>query len=219
MKATATVDVEEDTAGEKFEHGGAGEELDDRDGGEADVELQPDDGDAPQSEEPGGGAFGDEEEKEKEDEIEVKLVAEGPALQKNHLEVGGDKEVGGKEVMERVDLGAGGVLSGGEGIEMAGDEGDGGVDPEDGEDAREAMVEEDACVGGLGESSGCDRGDDDAADDEEQIDTESAVLQERQAIGGKVFCFDAVEMSEHDKEGGESATDLNADDPFRLLSG
>jgi hypothetical protein len=95
---------------------------------------------------------------------------------------------------------------------VAGDEGDGGVDPEDGEDAGEAMVEEDAGVAWTGKFSHCDGGDHDAADDEEEVDAESAMIEEAEVAGGAVSGFDAVEMGEDDEEGGESATDLNADD-------
>ena len=104
---------------------------------------------------------------------------------------------------------------------VAGDEGEGGVDPEDGEDAGEAMVEEDSGVAGRTEFSCCDRGDDDAADNEEEIDAEGAVLEEEKVVGGGVLCLDAVEMGEHDEQRRYAATDLNGDDTawlwFRCL--
>jgi hypothetical protein len=84
---------------------------------------------------------------------------------------------------------------------VAGDEGDGGVDPEDGKDAGEAMVEEDSGVDRSAEFSCCDRGNDDAADDEEEIDAEGALLEEAHVIGGAVVCFDAVKVGEYDEEG------------------
>ena len=57
-----------------------------------------------------------------------------------------------------------------------------------------------------------DGGDDDAADDEEEIDAEGSVLEEGEVVGSGVFGFDAVEVGEDDEESCESATDLDADD-------
>ena len=94
--------------------------------------------------------------------------------------------------------------------EVAGDEGDGGVDPEDGEDAGEAMKEEDSGVAGMAEFSCSDGSDDHAADDEEEVDAEGAVFEEAQMICGEVFCFDAVKVGQDNKESCKSATDLNA---------
>ena len=80
------------------------------------------------------------------------------------------------------------------------------------EDAGEAVVEEVGGVVGTAEFSCGDGGDDDSADDEEEVDAEGAVLEEAEVVGGAVLCFDAVEVGQYDEEGGESATDLNADD-------
>jgi hypothetical protein len=173
-------------------------------GGEADPKLEADDGDAPEGEKPRGDALGGEE-KQEEDEVEVEFVGEGPALQEEHGELGGDEQIG----REEIDW----VLWGGcrgQGIEAAGDKGDGGVDPEDGEDAGEAVIEEDCGVLGAAKFVGCDGGDDDAADDEEEIDAESAVLEGEHEVGGAIFSFDAVEVGENDQHGGETAADLNA---------
>ena len=57
-------------------------------------------------------------------------------MQEKHWEVGWDKEIGGDNV------GGLGVFA----VEVTGDEGEGGVNPEDGEDADEAVVKEDAGV-------------------------------------------------------------------------
>jgi len=94
------------------------------------------------------------------------------------------------------------------------DQGEGGIDPEDGEDAGETVIEEDAGIAGIAEFTGSDGGDDDAADDEEEIDTESAVFEKEQVIGGAVLYLDAVKMREHDEKSREAATDLYADDSF-----
>jgi hypothetical protein len=49
---------------------------------------------------------------------------------------------------------------------------------------------------------------DDHAADEEEIDAEGAVVEERQVIGEAIFCFDSVEAGEYDEEGREPATYL-----------
>jgi hypothetical protein len=129
------------------------------------------------------------------------------ALQEEHWEVGGDEQVGSEEID--------GVLwdgCRGQGVEAAGDEGDGGIDPEDGEDAGEPVVEEDCGVAGAAKFVGGDGGDDDAADDEEEIDAEGAVLEGEHEVGGAIFSFDAVEVGENDEHGGQAAADLNAYD-------
>ncbi len=95
---------------------------------------------------------------------------------------------------------------------MTGDEGDGGVDPEDGKDTGEAMVEEDDGVADAAKLVCCDGGDDDAADYEEEIDTECAVLEGEHVIGGAVFSFDAVEVGQHDEHGSQATADLDAYD-------
>jgi len=74
------------------------------------------------------------------------------------------------------------------------------------------MVEEGARAGGLAKFSVGDGGDDDTADDEEEIDAEGSMVEEGEVVGGGVFVFDAVEVSEDDEESCESATDLDADD-------
>jgi len=74
------------------------------------------------------------------------------------------------------------------------------------------VIEEDTGVAGPAEFPSGDRGDDDAADDEEEIDAEGSVLDEEQVIGGGVLCLDAMEMGQHDEQGRYAATDLNADD-------
>jgi hypothetical protein len=198
--------VEEEAAGEELQYRGVDEDLDESVRGEADPELEDDDGDAPEGEKPGGDALGGKEKKE-EDEVEVKLVGEGPALQEEHGEVGGDEQVGRHEIDWVLWSGCGGQR-----VEAAGDESDGGVDPEDGEDAGEAVVEKDEGVAGAAEFVGCDGGDDDAADDEEEIDAESAMLEGEHEVGGAIFSFDAVEVGENDEHGGQTATDLNAYD-------
>jgi len=86
------------------------------------------------------------------------------------------------------------------------------VDPEDGEDAGEAVIQEDGGILGAAEFSCGDGGDDDAADDEEDIDADIAVAEEAKVLGGEVSLFDAVEVGEDDEESGESATNLDADD-------
>jgi hypothetical protein len=134
-------------------------------------------------------------------------------LQEKHWLVGGDEEVGGEQVEG---LSGAGI---GRWVEVTGDEGEGGVDPEDGKDASEAVIEEDAGVVWACEFSGCDRGDDDAADDEEEIDAEGAVVEEAKVVGGAEFVFDAVKVREDDEEGGESATDLDADDSSGWIFG
>jgi hypothetical protein len=176
--------------------------LDEGVGGETDPELEADDGDAPEGEKPRGDALGSEEKKE-EDEVEVELVGEGPALQEEHGEMGGDEQIGREEIDWVLRSGCGGQR-----VEAAGDEGDGGVDPEDGEDAGEAMVEEDERVEGAAKFAGGDGGDDDSADDKEEIDAESAVLEGEHEVGGAIFSFDSVEVGENDEHGGETATDL-----------
>jgi hypothetical protein len=100
--------------------------------------------------------------------------------------------------------------------EMIRKEREGVVDPEDGEDAGEAMVEEDVGVAGRGEFSCCDGGDDDAADDEEDIHADIAVAEEAKVLGGEVSLFDSVQVGEDDEEGRDSATDLDADDSVGL---
>jgi len=97
-------------------------------------------------------------------------------------------------------------------LKAIGDEREGGVDPEDGEDAGEAVVEEAEGFARLAEFAYGDGGDDDAADDEEEIDAERAVFEEERVVGIAEFGFDAVKMHTHDEESGESAADLNADD-------
>jgi hypothetical protein len=207
VQARTTVDVEEETASEEFEYGGTEEELDYGIRGEADVELQRDYGETPETEKPWGEAFWGYKEEEKEDEVEVELVAEGPTLQQNHREVGGDEEVGSDDV-EAGDSPMG---------EEVRQQSEGGVDPEDGKDAGEAMIEEDTGVGAATEFSCGNGGDDDAADDEEEIDAEIAVTEETEIVDGEVLRFNTVDMSENDDESGKSATDLDADDSPGLL--
>ena len=103
--------------------------------------------------------------------------------------MGGDEQVGGEKV-----IGVGVVSIASRMVEGVGDEENRGVDPEDGEDAGEAMVEEDAGVTGAAESSSSDRGDHDAADDKEEIDTEGAVLEEVHVVGGAVGGFNAMKV-------------------------
>jgi hypothetical protein len=91
------------------------------------------------------------------------------------------------------------------------------VDPEDGEDAGEAVIQEDGGILAAVEFSCGDGGDDDAADDEEDIHADIAVAEEAKVLGGEVSLFDAVKMGEDDEESRESATDLNAGDSSRLL--
>ena len=203
--------MKEEAAGEELQHRRVDEDLDQSVGGEADPKLEADDGDAPESEKPGGEALGGEEKKE-EDEVEVELVGEGPALQEEHGEVGGDEQIGCHEI-DWVFWGG----CGGQRVEAAGDEGEGGVDPEDGGDAGEAVVEEDDGVVGAAEFVGGDGGDDDAADDEEEIDAERAMLEGEHEVGSAIFSFDAVEVSENDEHRGQTATDLNAFDSPRFF--
>jgi hypothetical protein len=93
------------------------------------------------------------------------------------------------------------------------------VDPEDGEDAGEAVIEEDGGILGAAEFSCGDGGDDDAADDEEDINADIAVGEEAKVLGGEVSLFDAVQVGQYDEESGESATDLDANDSPGLLLG
>ena len=78
------------------------------------------------------------------------------------------------------------------------------------------MIQEDGGVARAAESSGADRGDDDAADDEEDVDADIAISEQMEMIGGGVIFFDPVDVGEDDKESGESTTDLNADDSAGL---
>jgi hypothetical protein len=92
------------------------------------------------------------------------------------------------------------------------------VDPEDGKDASKTVIEKDSGVVGAAEFSRGDGGDDDAADDEEDIYADIAVAEEAKVMGGVVSFFDAVDVGEDDEKCGESATDLDADDSAgRLL--
>jgi hypothetical protein len=100
--------------------------------------------------------------------------------------------------------------------EIVGREGDGGEDPEDGVDAGDTVVEEDDGVTWIGEFSGGYGGDDEAADDEEEVDAEGSVIEEAHEIGGAVFQLDAVKMAEDDEDGCEAAADLDAYDVARL---
>jgi hypothetical protein len=100
---------------------------------------------------------------------------------------------------------------------MVCEEREGVVDPEDGEDAGEAVIEEDGGILRAAEFSCGDGGDDDAADDEEDIHADFAVAKEAKVLGGEVSLFDAVQVGEDDEESGESATDLDADDSPGLL--
>ena len=95
-------------------------------------------------------------------------------------------------------------------------EGEGGEDPENGEDAGETVVEEGGRVARASEFSGGDGGDDDAADNKEDVDAKIAVAEEMEMTGGEMIFFDAVDVGEDDQESGESATDLNADDSAGL---
>jgi len=106
VEAGAAIDGVDAAAGEEFEDGGADEELDDGVGREADVEFEGGDRDAPESQKPGNQTFGRREEQEEESDVEIELVAEGPALQEEHEPVGGDEEIGGDDV---VGLGESGV--------------------------------------------------------------------------------------------------------------
>jgi hypothetical protein len=47
---------------------------------------------------------------------------------------------------------------------------------------------------GAAEFSNCDGGDDDAADDEENIDADIAIAEEAKVLGGEVSLFDAVKV-------------------------
>lgn len=94
--------------------------------------------------------------------------------------------------------------------EMVGREGDCGEDPEDGVDAGDAVVEEDAGIAWAGEFSSGYGGDDEAADDEEEVDAKGSVIEGAHEVGGAVFELDAVEMAEDDEDGCEAAADLNA---------
>jgi hypothetical protein len=136
MRARAAIEMKEGVSGEKFKDGWADEELNHRDGREADVKLEHDDGDAPESEEPGDDAFRQEKE-QSNGEVEVELEAEGPALKERHGEIRWDEEIG-RQNME-------GALVGAtyRGREIVRKEREGVVDPKDGEDAGEAVTEED----------------------------------------------------------------------------
>ena len=98
------------------------------------------------------------------------------------------------------------------GLEAIGDEGEGGVDPEDGEDAGEPVVEEACGLAWLAEPVDGDGGDNDAADDEEEVDADGAVFEEGCVVRVAEFGFDAVKVHGDDEERGESAADLDADD-------
>lgn len=206
VQAPTAVDVEDDAAGEEFKRHRSEEGLDDSGWGEADVEFEQDDCDAPEGDEPAGEPLGNEEEKEEEDEIEVELGGEGPGLEKDEALVGGKEEIG-REDGDGVEE----VCSSGR-LEAVGDEGEGGVDPEDGEDASEAVVEKADGFARLAEFADGNGGDDDAADDEEEVDAERAVFEEERVIGVAEFGFDAVKVDGDDEERGESAADLDADD-------
>ena len=83
MQAPAAIDVKDEAAGEEFESQRSEERLDGGVWGEADLEFDQDDGDAPEGDEPAGESLGNEEEKEEEDEIEVELGGEGPGLEED----------------------------------------------------------------------------------------------------------------------------------------
>ena len=74
------------------------------------------------------------------------------------------------------------------------------------------MIEEDAGIAWAGELSGGYGGDDEAADDEEEVDAQGSVIEEAHEVGGAVFELDAMEMTEDDEDGGEAAADLDAGD-------
>jgi hypothetical protein len=210
MQAGAAVDVKEDVSSEELEDGRADEELNHEYWRDADMELQRDDSDAPKSEEPGGDAFGYEKE-ESDGEVEVDLEAEGPALKERHGQASWDEEIGRQEIQ--------GALASAacQWREMIRKERKGVVDPEDGEDAGEAVIQEDGGILGAPEFSCGDGGDDDAADDEEDIHADIAVAEEAKVLGGEVSYFDAVQVGQYDEESGESATDLDADDSAGLF--
>jgi hypothetical protein len=132
-------------------------------------------------------------------------------LKERHGEAGWDEEVRRKEIE--------GAL--GSAVcywrEVVGEEREGVVDPEDGKDASEAVIEEDGGVLAAVEFSCGDGGDDDAADDEEDVYADIAVAEEVKMIGVEVSLFDAVDVGENDEECGESATDLDAEDSPGLL--
>jgi len=70
---------------------------------------------------------------------------------------------------------------------------------------------------GAAEFSCGDGGDDDAADDEEDVYAYISVGEEAKVLGGEVSLFDAVQVGEDDEESGESATDLDANDAIGLF--
>jgi hypothetical protein len=133
-------------------------------------------------------------------------------LKERHRELSWDEEVGRKNTE--------GVLVGAacQWCETVRKEREGVVDPEDWEDAGEAVIEEDGGVVRAAEFSCGDGGDDDAADDEEDVYADISIAEETKVMRGEVSLFDAVDVSEDDEECGESATDLDADDSAgRLL--
>ena len=210
MEAGAAVEVKEGVSSEELEDGRADEELNHEYLGETDVELKRDDGDAPKSKEPGGDVFGYEKE-QSDGEVEVDLEAEGPALKERHGQASWDKEIRRQETEGTL------VSAACQWREMIRKEREGVVDPEDGEDPGEAVIQEDGGILGTAEFSCGDGGDDDAADDEEDVYADISVGEEAKVLGGEVSLFDAVQVGEDDEEGRESATDLNAGDSSRLL--
>jgi hypothetical protein len=100
---------------------------------EADVEIQCDDGDAPKSDQPRGDALGYEKQ-QGDGEVEVDLEAEGPALKERHGQVSWNEEIGGQQTQGVL------VSAAYQRREMIRKEREGVVDPEDGEDAGEAVI-------------------------------------------------------------------------------
>jgi hypothetical protein len=79
------------------------------------------------------------------------------------------------------------------------------------------VIKEDAGIAGVVEFSGGDGSDDEAADDEEHVNAEGAVIEEAHQIGGGALDFGAVKMAEDDEDSRKAATDLNAGEVFRSL--
>src|SRR5580698_2898146 len=144
--------------------------------------LEQYDPDAPESKTPGSGPFRNEQQEQEEGEVEIKLVTERPALQKNHGQLGWNEQIG----RQRVELLAE-VRNGGQRIVIPGEQAEGGVDPEDGKDASQAVIEKRACAARIAKLSCGDRGDDDPTDDEEEIDAECSMLKEEHVIGAIVL--------------------------------
>ncbi len=208
MQSTRPIDAEDEAAGEELKHRRRGQNPQhglERDGSS---HIEQDDDRCPSNKEAVRDAFRNEEQK-KEDEVEVNLVAERPALQNQHVAMRGNQQVGGKDVRPmsgaRIDPSR---------IEEVRHQDDGRVNPVDRKDPREAMVDKRPGVGCTVELSNRNRGDDDPADDKEEIDSHAAELEDAKEVSRAVLNLLAAKVGHYHQHGRESTTDLNADDAF-----